>query len=64
MIFSFTERAGKKRKPEVRTAREDQAMKSVSGAHCVDDDVREGTRIEALQLDVVAEGGEVAIQSA
>lgn len=54
----------KKRKPEVRTAREDQAMKAVGGAHCVDDDVREGTRSEALQLDVVAEGGKVAIQSA
>lgn len=38
-------------------------MKAVGGAHCVDDDVREGTRIEALQMDVVAEGGEVAIQS-
>lgn len=54
----------KKRKPEVRTAREDQAMKAVGGAHCVDDDVREGTRSEALQLDVVAKGGKVAIQSA
>lgn len=36
----------------------------VGGAHGVDGDVGEGTRVEALHLDVVAEGGEIAVESA
>jgi hypothetical protein len=36
----------------------------VGGAHGVDDDIGKGAGIEALHLDVVAEGGEVAIQCA
>lgn len=39
-------------------------MEVVGGAHGVDDDVGEGTRVEALDLDVVAERGEVAVQRA
>lgn len=36
----------------------------VGGAHGVDGDVGEGTGVEALHLDVVAEGGEIAVESA
>ena len=36
----------------------------VGGAHGMDDDVGEGTRVEALDLDVIAERGEVAVQRA
>lgn len=48
--------------PEVGAARENKAMEVVGGAHGVDDDVGEGTRVEALDLDVIAERGEVAVQ--
>lgn len=50
--------------PEVGAAREDQTVEVVGGAHGVDDDIGKGAGIEALHLDVVAEGGEVAIQCA
>lgn len=36
----------------------------VGGAHCVDSDVGEGTRVEALHLDVLAERGEIAVERA
>lgn len=39
-------------------------MKVISGTHCIDDDVGEGTRIEAFDLDMLAEGSEVAIDAA
>lgn len=39
-------------------------MKAVRGAHGVDDNVRECARIKPLNLDVVAKGGEVAVQGA
>lgn len=39
-------------------------MEVVRGTHGVDDDVRECAGIEPLNLDVVAEGGEVAVQGA
>lgn len=37
-------------------------MKVVGGAHGVDGDVGEGAGVEALDLDVVAQGGEVAVE--
>jgi len=39
-------------------------MKVISGTHCIDDDVGEGTRIEAFDLDMLAKGSEVAIDAA
>lgn len=38
-------------------------MKVISGTHGIDDDIGEGTRIEAFDLDMLAEGGEVAIDA-
>lgn len=48
--------------PEVRAPRENKAVEVVGGAHDVDDDIGETAGVEALHLDVVAEGGDVAIQ--
>ncbi|PKI70051.1 hypothetical protein CRG98_009514 [Punica granatum] len=45
-------------------AGENQAVEVVSGAHGVDDDDKEGTGAKALHLDVVTEGGEVAVEAA
>lgn len=39
-------------------------MEVIGSAHGVDDDVREGSRAEALPLNVIAERGEVAINCA
>lgn len=50
--------------PEVGAAREDQTVEAVGGAHSVDDDIGERAGVEALHLNMVAEGGEVAIQCA
>ena len=52
------------RKPEIGAAREDEAVEVVGGAHGVDVDIGEGAVVEALELDVVAEGGEVAVERA
>ena len=49
-------------RPEVRATRENKAVKMVSGAHGVNDDVGEGTGVEAFDLDVVTERGEITIQ--
>ena len=49
-------------KPEVGAAREDEAVEVVGWAHGVDYDVGEGAVVEALELDVVAEGVEVAVE--
>lgn len=38
-------------------------MEVISGAHCIDDDIGERAGIETFDLDMVAEGGEVAIES-
>lgn len=45
-------------RPEVGTARENEAMEVVGGAHRVDNDVGEGAGTESLHLNVVTEGGE------
>lgn len=37
-------------------------MEVIRGAHGVDNDVRECTRVKALNLNVVAKGGEVTVQ--
>lgn len=50
--------------PEIGTAREDKPMKVISGTHGINDDIGEGTRIEAFDLDMLAEGSEVAIDAA
>lgn len=39
-------------------------MEAISGTHGIDDDIGERTRIEAFDLDMLAEGGEVAIDAA
>lgn len=52
------------RLPEIRTAREDKTVEVISGTHGIDDDIREGTRIEAFDLDMLAEGSQVAIGTA
>lgn len=52
------------RLPEIRTAREDKTMKAISGTHGIDNDIREGTGIEAFDLDMLAEGSQVAIDTA
>lgn len=49
-------------RPEVGTARENEAMEVVGGAHRVDNDVGEGAGTESLHLNVVTKGGEIAIQ--
>lgn len=62
--YDKTKRKWGSNEPEVGAARENEAMELVGGAHGVDDDVGEGTRVEALDLDVVAERSEVAVQRA
>lgn len=52
----------RKLRPEVGAARENEAVEVVGGAHGVNDDVGEGAGVEAFDLDVVAEGGEITIQ--
>lgn len=52
----------KKVRPEVRAARENEAVEVVGGAHGLNDDVGEGAGVEAFDLDVVAEGREITIQ--
>lgn len=49
---------------EVGAAGEDEAVKAVGGAHGLDGEVGEGAGVEALDLDVVAQGGEVAVEGA
>lgn len=49
---------------EVGAAGEDEAVEAVGGAHGVDGEVGEGAGVEALDLDVVAQGGEVAVEGA
>lgn len=39
-------------------------MEAISGTHGIDDDVGEGTGIEAFDLDMLAEGSEVAVDAA
>lgn len=39
-------------------------MEVVRGAHGMDNDVRECARVKPLNLNVVAKGGEVAVQGA
>lgn len=39
-------------------------MEVIRGAHCIDDDIGERTGIETFNLDMLAEGSEVAIESA
>lgn len=48
--------------PEIRAARENETVKMVGGAHGINDDVGEGAGVEAFDLDVVTEGGEITIQ--
>ncbi|KAI6678279.1 hypothetical protein NL676_039075 [Syzygium grande] len=43
-------------------AGEDEVMEVVSGAHGMDGNVGEGARVEALDLDVTAQGGEFAVE--
>lgn len=50
--------------PEVRASGEDEAVEVVGGTHGLNDDIGEGAIVEALQLDMIAEGSEVAIQCA
>lgn len=49
---------------EVGAAGEDEAVEVEGGAHGVDGEVGEGAGVEALDLDVVAQGGEVAVEGA
>lgn len=49
--------------PEIRTAGEDKAMKVISGAHCIDNDIGERAGVETFNLDMLAEGSEVTIES-
>lgn len=51
--ISGTENA--KLRPEVGAAGKNEAVEVVGGAHRVNDDVGEGARVEAFDLDVVAE---------
>lgn len=39
-------------------------MEVISGAHSINDDIGEGAGIETFNLDMFAEGSEVAIESA
>lgn len=50
--------------PEVGAAGEDEAVEVVGGAHGVDGNVGEGAGVEALDLDVLAQGGEVTVEAA
>lgn len=50
--------------PEIRATRENEAMEMVGGAHGLDDNVGEQTSDEALELDVFAERGKVAVKRA